>query len=85
MYGVVSGGDGFVGLQLCLPIRPSSWCRGLSVVLAGLRPQAVGRIRWLRGASPLISFIKPQGPLPAVAGAGVWIYGDAGDTWSSGL
>lgn len=33
----------------------------------------------------LISFIKPQGPLPAVAGAGVWIYGDAGDTWSSGL
>lgn len=55
------------------------------MILAGLGPWAVGVVHRLQGVSPLISFIKPQGPLPAVAGVGVWIYEDAGDTWSSDL
>lgn len=73
-----------MGLQLLAP-HLSSLCQGLSVVLAGFGPWAVGVVHRLQGVSPLILFIKPQGPLPAVAGVGVWIHGDAGDTWSSGL
>lgn len=41
------------------------------MVLAGLGPWAVGVVHRLQGVSLLISFIKPQGPLSAVAGVGV--------------
>lgn len=73
----VWGGErwsGLAGLQLLLRIVRS--CSGFSPGLgaAGCSPGFEVLLRTTH------SSIKPQGPLPQ--GVGVWILGDAGDTWS---